>query len=166
MEKMVAITKIGIPRITKTGKNIVDINVKELSTKQFFEVGIFKGKDDFPFNVGNEVVIDITAKEFNGKTYYSSSIEKIAPVISVIKENPKDKVPQEVWENKDKRIGRMNSLSHAVEIFKLSKENKTVEGEGYETIIECVKTIAEQLETWIYNGTTKKGDPEVSCFEE
>ena len=121
MEKMVAITKIGIPRITKTGKNIVDINVKELSTKQFFEVGIFKGKDDFPFNVGNEVVIDITAKEFNGKTYYSSNIEKIAPVIPVIKENPKDKVPQEVWENKDKRMVRMNSLSHAVEIFKLSK---------------------------------------------
>ena len=86
--------------------------------------------------------------------------------VNVLTENPKDKVPQEVWENKDKRMVRMNSLSHAVEIFKLSKENKTVEGEGYETIIECVKTIAEQLETWIYNGTTKEGDPEVSCFEE
>ena len=144
-EIAVKITKIKKPRITKNGKHIVDLIVKNLSTSEYMDVACFTNSDnDFPFNEKDEVTMGITVSQFNKKDQYSTGIERIAPMVA-----PETEVPQGVWDKKDRRMVRMNALAHAVEIFKVSKENKE---EGYNTIVECVKDISGQLETWVYNG--------------
>lgn len=127
-----------------------NFTVREQSTGKEMEVGYFLKKDNLDLSVGDEVLMELSQQ---GKYINCKSIEPFTPPPEPVEpEKTNGAVPAEVWEKKDLRMVRMNSLSHAVEIFKVSKENITSEGEGYNTIVECVKDIAEQLEKWIYNG--------------
>ena len=151
----VKILKIGDVFKVKTQfgeKEKRNYTVKEMSTGKEMEVGYFLKKDTVDLTVGDEVLMELSQQ---GKYINCKTIEPFTPPPVPEEVSPKETVPSEVWENKDKRMARMNSLSHSVEIYKVSKENITGEGEGYNTIVECVKDIAEQLEKWIYNGMEK-----------
>ena len=59
------------------------VNVTQLDTKENLEVFVFLGKeeeDDFNFVAGQEVLMDIDAKDYKGKTQYSAGAWKCRPL--------------------------------------------------------------------------------------
>jgi len=59
------------------------VNVTQLDTRENHEVSVFLGKseeDDFNFVTGQEVLMDIDAKDYKGKTQYSAGAWKCKPL--------------------------------------------------------------------------------------
>ena len=153
---------------TKYGlKAKVNVKVVELSTQKVYEAGYFIPQSGIPFTIGEEITgeLSVSGKYVNlnnvqkmSKVETAQPTQRVAdPFIETPKESPKDKVPQEVWEAKDRRMVRMNSYSHAVEIVKISEDTRLKaigEPQFVEAgeILSIVKSIAQEIEKDIYRG--------------
>ena len=156
---------------------IIDVQVKELSTGQDLKVSVFCHGKDFHFNAGDSILIPAMVKEWKGKPQYSTSLNKIEPMENFppkeaekpnepAKEAPKGKeaVPAEVWIEKDLRIARQNALRHAVQIIDMVKHRfeTNLVASDYTNLVMIE---AQTLVDFIYNGTkpdkSLKSEPEV-----
>lgn len=156
-EIAIAITKINKVRQTKAG-DVLDLSVKKLDTGEFMNVGCFLHNKEFHFNVGDEVLVPVSSKEWQGKTYYSCSLEGMQPMAK----KEKNDVPKEVWEARDLRIARESVLDTAREIFKLANiEDKEKLNES--DVTNMITMIGDQLVEWVYSSKTieMEAPPEV-----
>ena len=89
MQTLVKVIDIGMERDTKAGK-VVDLKVVNNSNQEL-KVGCFINKDKLSVKTGDEVMMEIKSKEYNGRTYYSTSVAGISIVESVNSpQNPKE----------------------------------------------------------------------------
>jgi len=61
-------------------------------------------------------------------------------------QTPKKEKKEVDWDAKERRMVRMNSLSHATEIVKTSVKDDV----GEDSMAQLVTKVAEQLENWVY----------------
>ena len=72
-------------------------------------------------------------------------------VTEEIVENEHDtKVPQSVWDAKERKVIRQNCNRHAVELLKIALEKQLVPTSDLASILQVYHHIAKQLEDWIY----------------
>ena len=140
---------------TQTGKRIARLVVKELSLNQALDVTVWLNEAQWTFNVGDTVEMDMKkGKPFQGKDQYSASIEGIklvAPTTITPKNDVKQDVPQDVWDKKDRRMCRMNALTHATEVIKLYlSQNPQPTPLSASDITGLIQVEAETFENWIY----------------
>jgi hypothetical protein len=139
-------------------KQKVGIVCVEQSTKTEYDGTMWLEKEGIWFKVGDELIADI---EVNGQYVNIKKLKKMetppAPPAKV--EKPKDAVPQEVWDKKDRMIVRQNVLSHSTEIVKAHLDYLTLEEKKPMQpldIANMVELVAEQLEAWIYRNGLKE----------
>ena len=150
-EVVCTITEIKGTKDTKAGK-VQEIGIKEASLNKDYTVSVFLNDGEFDFNKGEEVTMNLSSKDWKGKIYYSTSLSSIDPIKKLDQPAPEPeeegKVPQSVWEEKDRRIARESVLKVALEIVKmnLKTEDKLANSE----ITNLVTLEAETLEQWIY----------------
>lgn len=173
MEKPVVIKEITEQVFSKNGKPFTKVNVQALDTGETMKVSVWGKHEEFNFKPSDEVTMGLTGSDFKGKTYYSTFINQVLPLgekkpIKVKQEVGKERplplgvqkyadvinqpaVPQEVWDGKDRRMVRMNSWGHAVEIIKASMEStpEKVYINPSSVYSECLK-LAKDIEREIY----------------
>ena len=158
------ITKVGDERRTKNpGKDGKThryrwVEATELSLGKQYEVCMYNNGLEWNLNVGDTVVLSVNEiKTMPGK--YSGGLDKVVPIV---KETPapEEKKNGPNWDMKDRRMARMNALSHAVKTVELSLSSKEALGE--DTIAGLVMKTAEIYEDWIYR--TDAPEEEVAPF--
>ncbi len=132
-------------------------DVKEVSTGDDYSASIFINPSTPHVAVNDEVLMDIVVE---GKY---ANIKKMETIDGLVKEEKKeekkegkteeksiDKVPNHIWEAKDRRMCRMNSLTHALKTVELSKvDTKDLETSELENL---VMMSADNYLTYIYDG--------------
>jgi len=161
MELAVAIVEVSKVRSTKTGKQLADLKVQELSTSAIYTVACFVNSEGFPFNIGDHVTMEITVSEWQGKKQYSTGLKGISPMEKP-KEKDKNGVPLETWENKDLRMARQNALRHAVNTIGMALGESVKELKPSE-LTNMIIMEADQYVQYIYEGdkSVKMAGPEV-----
>lgn len=156
----VKIIKVGDERKTTKGTPFRYLTVKQLDLGTEHEVCVFYNKREWALNMGDEITITIDTYEHNGETKFRSGLDKITPLKDVQGElsppqspAPTKGQPQPDWDAKDRRMARMNSLSHAVKTVELEMyqyKNSDSELLLLQDIITRVLTTANEYEQWIY----------------
>lgn len=143
------------------------IGVQRLDNNELMDVG-FWIDEGFNLMVGEEVTMDVKeSKDENGKIWQNASKYErlgaggINPAPShKAPSSVKKEVPRGVWEAKgearERRMVRMNALSHATKIVIHSTVNKDLtEGE----LSNLVQMTAKTLEDWVYAEVDPIYDP-------
>lgn len=150
--KIISIGQVSNVNTTYGLKQKVNLIVQDASTPQGQEIKTswFLPKEGIWFNAGDTVLADLVQ---NGVYWNIKKIEcmgePIAPIVQNIQkevkvvELPKSVEPVD-WDGKERRMVRMNSLSHATELVKHDSDMDLNDKAKF------VTTLAEIFELWIY----------------
>jgi hypothetical protein len=127
--KVIAVGDVAVKGQYKISK--LQVASKALGT---VELSVFVD-DEIDISVGQEIVCKVAPKDYKGKPQYSCTRKYIKVFGSAIKEEvakeaPKtisEKVSEKVdWDSKEKRMVRMNSMSHATELVKGNRRRRKI----------------------------------------
>lgn len=146
------IIQLGTIKNTKAG-DIQPVDLL-LDNGNAITVSVFLHGDKFLFGAGDMVDLSVQIGEYKGQKQYSTGVEYVTSHTKKALEQEKPTqsvsaqpvVDQSVWDAKDKRMVRMNALSHAVCV--VDQEKFVALGE--DTRAEMVIKIAEMFAGWIY----------------
>jgi len=101
------------------------------------------------FNPGDNVELEYTEQGAFKNITNAMLLEKANPAekIQIQTADKIQKAPQSVWDDKDRRMVRMNALSHGVKLFDSLPNGKK---EPIEDPISFICGVAEAFEVWVY----------------
>lgn len=162
MKILAVIDIVGQIRTTPSGKKLRDIQVRKLDTKEEIKVAVFLGTDratgevqNFVCSPGQEIEMEVNAKEYKGKWQYSTGTWLITPVVPTPQEElPKNTPPIATeegpvdWDGKERRQFKGKCMMYAQEVMKVVYKDHKFESEG--EYIGMSTLIAEQYLDWVY----------------
>ena len=135
-------------------------DVVETSTGQEYSASMFISSKTPDVAPGDECLMDVIVdgqytnikriETVDGKVAEPKAEKEEEKKEEKKEEKPTDKVPNHVWENKDRRMCRMNALTHAIKTIELANIlTKELEPSSIENL---VMMSADNYLTYIYEG--------------